>query len=134
MIRFLLEGNGAGTLDSIEGFLNMEAFADPEIGIGGVFQACTLVCLCFVGFHALTTYAEETVNPEKTVGKAIILTCLIYGVICIIMAYFSQLSWPTAYNEINDTGTAAAELVEYVMGNTGSIIFSVIYLSAAFAS
>ncbi|MCI2062179.1 MAG: APC family permease [Eubacteriaceae bacterium] len=134
MVRWLLGGNGAGTTADISGIINIPALSSGAVSFGTVFQQCTLICLCFLGFDALTTYTEETVDPEKTVGKAIIFTCLIYGIICVAMGYLSQLSWPNAWMEITDQGTAAAELVKHVMGNGGSIIFSVIYLTAAFAS
>jgi len=48
----------------------------------------------FLGFDAVTTLTEETINPRKTMPKAIMLIALIGGVIFAIVTYATQLVHP----------------------------------------
>ena len=38
--------------------------------------------------------AEESISPEKDIGKAALISCIIGGLIFIIQAYIIQLVWP----------------------------------------
>lgn len=134
MLRFLIEGNGAGEIITIEGFINSEALGDPNVGWGAVFQSVAVMCLCFLGFDAITTFSEETIEPEKRIGRSIIISCLLAGVIFIIIAYFSQLCWPDAYEHLENPDTGATEVILHYGGATMSFIFTVLYMLGCFGS
>ena len=49
--------------------------------------------MSFLGFDSVTTIAEETVKPEKTIGRALLITCFAAGGY-FIMSYMMQSAWP----------------------------------------
>ena len=44
------------------------------------------MAIVFVGFDSVTTYSEETVNPEKTMPKAVLIICIGAAIEFIIVA------------------------------------------------
>lgn len=132
LIRWLLTGEGAGTLLDISGFATAEALGN--VGWGGIFAACALLALCFLGFDAITTFTEEAKNPRKTVGRAILLSVLLTGVLYTTLAYLAQLSWPAAWMEIENADTGVTELIEMVAGPVMAFVFTVLYIAGCFGS
>lgn len=130
MLKWIATGNGAAT------FFNPTAIINPEeleiVGWGAIFSGASILVLCFLGIDAATTIAEEVVNPEKNVGKAIITVTLGVGLYFIIYSYVMQLSWPTGWMEFESADTGAAELVEYVAGSTMAYLFTAIYVISCF--
>lgn len=68
IIKLLLGGDGAGTLVSSKAIYNPE-----EFNMGNILAASSILAVSFLGFDAVTTMAEETINPKKTVGRAIMI-------------------------------------------------------------
>lgn len=134
IVRWLLTGNGAGTLFSLEGFATLGALQDPSVGMAAVFSAAAVLCLCFLGFDAITTFAEEAVEPRRNIGRAIMITCLVAGSIFVVVAYFTQLAWPDAYRLIVNPDTGATELIELVAGPVMAFLFSVLFITGCFGS
>ncbi|WP_193786997.1 APC family permease [Leucobacter celer] len=83
----LNRGEGLGTVAS------MNPFFHSEVQATAVLSAATVVCFSFIGFDAVTMYAEEAKTP-KIMPKAILLTVLIGGGIFLVTAYFTQLRFP----------------------------------------
>lgn len=58
-------------------------------GFGGVMLGATAVFFAYLGFDAISTSAEETINPQKSLPKAIIITLLLctafYVVVCLVL-------------------------------------------------
>lgn len=59
-----------------------------------IATATSIAVLSFLGFDAISTLAEETRNPRKTVGNATILALLMLGVIFIGQTYLAALAHP----------------------------------------
>jgi len=94
---------------------NMISFYNPgHFDMSGILQATGIVILSYLGFDAISTLAEETVNPEKSVGKAIIFSILIIGIIFIVICFFAGLAYPN-YEELN-VDTAFIDIVSFVGG------------------
>ncbi|PWJ48329.1 putrescine:proton symporter, AAT family [Quadrisphaera granulorum] len=93
----LLQGEGAGTL------VSGRAFAGPETTLPLVLTGATVVCFSFIGFDAVTMYAEEAKSP-KIMPRAIMLTVLLGGAIFLVAAYVTQLRFPdnTPFGEFTD--------------------------------
>lgn len=83
----LKAGEGMGTIAS------MNPFFHSDVQATAVLSAATVVCFSFIGFDAVTMYAEEAKSP-KIMPKAILLTVLIGGGIFLVTAYFTQLRFP----------------------------------------
>ena len=67
-------------------------------GFSGVMLAATTVFFAYLGFDAISTSAEEAINPQKSLPRSIIITLLIctafYIVVCLVltgMVPYSQL-------------------------------------------
>ena len=82
--------------------------------MSGIFQATGIVILSYLGFDAISTLAEETINPEKAVGKAIILSIVVIGILFIITTFFAGIAYPN-YEELN-VDTAFIDIVSFVGG------------------
>jgi amino acid transporter len=132
MLKWLTTGNGAATLVDIKGFYNGGEV--HKLGWGTIFTATSALCLCFLGFDAITTLAEEAYNPTKNIGRAIIIACIGAGAFFVVVGYLSQLSWPDAWSQIKSPDTGAVELIRKVAGSTMSYVFAGIYCVGCFGS
>ncbi|MFJ4164932.1 APC family permease [Microbacterium sp. NPDC089698] len=109
VIAQLAQGHGAGTVASIAPFLH------DGVTMGAVLMGATIVCFSFIGFDAVTMYAEEAKGP-KIMPRAILLTVILGGAIFLVAAYFTQLRFPD-WNEFAPGGD-----MQYVEDSTLPII------------
>ncbi|HBZ08861.1 MAG TPA: amino acid permease [Bacillus bacterium] len=109
-IKGLLNGQGAGTI------LSVLPFIDSNSDMPEIMSIIPVLCFSFLGFDAVTTLAEETKNPEKSIPKAIYLITIIGGVLYILGSYFLQLAWPE-YQTFNDPEASYIEIGMYIGGN-----------------
>ncbi|WP_223693302.1 APC family permease [Leifsonia poae] len=89
VIAQLMRGEGQGTVASVQPFFH------DAVTLGAVLTGATIVCFSFIGFDAVTMYAEEAKSP-KIMPKAILYTVIIGGAIFLITAYFTQLRFPSS--------------------------------------
>jgi putrescine importer len=87
-----------------------------------------VVCFSFIGFDAVTMYAEEAKDP-KIMPKAIMLTVFIGGAIFFVAGYFAQALFPDV-SHFKNTDDTLPEIGLFV----GGTIFKLIFLSGAFAA
>ncbi|MCV9884318.1 APC family permease [Metabacillus halosaccharovorans] len=109
---------------------SMQPFISSDFSIGTIFSGAALICFCFLGFDAVTTMAEETVNPRKTIPRAIFLIVCIAAVLYITIAYLTEIAYPD-FTFVN-SNTASAELIQMVGGNLLSAIFTTVLIVATF--
>ncbi|MFF7291875.1 APC family permease [Microbacterium sp. NPDC008134] len=96
VVAQLLRGDGAATI------LSVGALLHDDVTFTAVLTGATIVCFSFIGFDAVTMYAEEAKDP-KVMPKAILLTVLIGGGIFLVSSYASQLRFPD-WNEFAPGG------------------------------
>lgn len=87
VVAQLAGGAGAGTVVSIA------PFGHDGVAFGAVLAGATIVCFSFIGFDAVTMYAEEAKTP-KIMPRAIVLTVVAGGAIFLIASYVTQLRFP----------------------------------------
>ena len=104
IIRFILEGGGTGTLIAPEVIYNPETFK-----LNSIMSGAAIMAIVFVGFDSVTTYSEETVNPEKTMPRAVVIICVGAAVEFFIVAYLMNCGWPYAPGLIENPDTAITE-------------------------
>lgn len=109
MIRFIVGGGGAGTLFYAEAFYHADSF-----DVNTLMTGAAIMAIVFVGFDSVTTYAEETINPEKTMPKAVLIICIGAAIEFIIVAYLMNCSWPTAVDEMTNPDTAITEFNTHI--------------------
>lgn len=86
---------------------NWEIFM--PFGFGGVMQGAALVFFAYIGFDAVSTAAEETVNPQRNLPIGIIASLGICTVIYIIVSALLTLVSP--YAELNVESPVAEVLL-----------------------
>lgn len=99
----------------------------------GLFGAAALLALSFIGFDAITTLSEDTVNPKKTIPKAILLVAGIGGVFFFSVTYFMQSLFPDV-SIFNDIEGASPEIAVIIGGNLFLSFFLAGALFSVFAS
>lgn len=106
---------------------NTISFYNPgHFELSGILQATGIVILSYLGFDAISTLAEETVEPEKAVGKAIIWSILLSGVIFIIITFFAGMAYPN-YESLN-VDSAFIEIVDFVGGSWLTVFTSIVLI------
>lgn len=103
--KYVTGGGGTGTLIVPEAIYNPETFK-----ISGILTASAILCVSFLGFDAITTMAEDTKEPEKVMGKAVLGVAIGAGILFMIVAYFTQIAWPNAHQLIEDVDSGIFEL------------------------
>lgn len=126
-VMALNKGMGAGTLFSWPAIYNQKTATTSGI-VGGV----GIAALSFLGFDAVTTLAEEAINPAKDIGKAAIWTCLIGGTIFILQAYVGALIWPD-YTTFPNVDSAFISIIAKVGGQGLVVVCSIAFIIALVA-
>ncbi|WP_280834875.1 APC family permease [Mycolicibacterium frederiksbergense] len=117
---YVIRGNGSGSLFDASALFNPGSF-----DAGNVLLAASILAVSFLGFDAVSTMAEETVDPAKTVPRAIMIVPIAAGLGFALISYFTQIAWPQGYQEISNPDAGIFELLERVGGTTLSTIFLV---------
>ena len=65
-----------------------------KVDLHFIATACSIACLSFLGFDGMSTLAEETEQPEKTIGKGIIIALCIMVVVFVAQTYVAALIQP----------------------------------------
>ena len=128
LIHIFAGGGGLGTLTDTTAFFNSVEFASPEVGWAGIFAGASILCMSFLGFDSVTTIAEETIEPEKTIGRALLIVCFAAGGTFILTSYIMQSAWPEAWFSFNDADSGAYEYMGHVLGNVVALIFCAIFI------
>lgn len=109
VIKGLMEGMGLGTL------VDTSPFYTVSIEFPFILTGASILCISFLGFDAVTTLSEETVNPTKTIPRAVFLIVLLGGLLFIGTSYFLQLVYPD-FTNFHHPDAAALEIAMYVGG------------------
>ena len=133
-IKWILGGNGSGTLLDMNAFINLSELNKPDVGISAILGGASILALSFLGFDSVTTVAEEATEPEKNIGKAIITVCLGAGFMFVITSYIFQLAWPEGWCQFENVEAAANELISKVAGQFMQYVFIAIIIICAGAS
>lgn len=124
------DGRGVGSLWS------GQPFVGTDFDFGNMLFGATMVCFSFIGFDAVTMYAEEA-KDRKLMPKAILLTVLLGGAIFLVGSYFAQLRWPDNAefaDNVDDPLPVLGQIAGMdAFGGDGSV-FMWIFTAAGFAA
>lgn len=109
----------------------LKPFYDPSTFSISTFSSGTaLAVLTYIGFDAISTLSEETVDASNTIPKATVLVCLLIGVLSAIEVYAGQLVWPHG-QPFPDVDTAYV----HIAGRAGGIwLFHAVNLTLLIAT
>lgn len=97
-----------------------------------IFSGAAIACYSFLGFDAVSTMAEETIQPEKNVPRAILIVTLLGGGIFIAASWILQQTFSDI--SIFATESASADIAQQVGGVLFSSIFVATLVVAQFTS
>jgi putrescine importer len=87
-IGFLNGGSGEGTI------LSSKPFFGDGLTLDMVLAGTAIACFSYLGFDAISTLAEETHNPGRSVSIAMVAAVAIVTALFVGQAYFAQLVHP----------------------------------------
>ena len=104
-VKYVLNGGGYGEL-------SLDPIYQPgKVDFNFIASGISIAALSFLGFDGMSTLAEETIEPEKTIGKAILIALSIIIVVFVAQTYVAALILPDWENTNLATGFFdAAEL------------------------
>ncbi|MBV1780078.1 APC family permease [Paeniglutamicibacter sp. ABSL32-1] len=115
----------------------MPSIVDMMIGMGpgttAIFAGSAILCLSFLGFDAVSSLAEETVDPKKVIPKAIILVTLLGGVLFVVISVIANLAFPdwSAYTSVD---SAALDVTHAAGGAFLEAFFTAAYIAGCFGA
>ncbi|HEY4006768.1 MAG TPA: APC family permease [Pseudonocardia sp.] len=112
--------------------LSAEPFANPATTLGAIAGGAGIAAYSFLGFDAVTTLTEETIEPRRTMPKAIMLVALLGGVIFAVVTYATQLVHPGF--QFADSDSAAFEIARTIGADLFAAIFLAGFVVTQFAS
>ncbi len=122
----------ADVLGAGGGGVTLEPFWNSTSTIGAVSAGAALTAYSFIGFDAVSTFAEEAVDPSRTVPRAIVLTATLAGLIFVVVAYVVQLTHPGGSFESPDS--AALDIARQIAGDLFGAIFLATVIVAQFTA
>jgi amino acid transporter len=88
-VKFVfIDGHGTG------GFSISPLFQPEHVNLKFLATATSIAALSFLGFDGISTLAEETSDPKKTVGRATVAALVILGLIFMLETYMAALIHP----------------------------------------
>lgn len=81
---------------------------------GNLLSGAAVLATSFLGFDAVSTFAEETKDPRKTVPRAVILVAVGAAFAFTLIAYIMQIAWPAGWHDIKDPNTGILSLFEHL--------------------
>jgi putrescine importer len=118
--------------DATKPLFDLAPLYQSKVDISLIVAGAAIACYSFLGFDAVTTLTEETINPQKVIPKAILLVAFLGGAIFIATAYFVQLAHPGYTFESVDS--AAFEIAKNIGGDLFVSIFVIGLIIGQFAS
>jgi putrescine importer len=88
-VRYLVHLHMGSAAFYLEPIFDKKTFSAPA-----VFRGTSIAVLTYIGFDGISTLSDEARDPARTIPRAILLTCLLTGVLATIEVYLAQLVWP----------------------------------------
>jgi len=97
-------------------------------GFDGLLTATVIAFFAYMGFEEIVKLAEETINPEKIIPRALFISCAIVIVIYSLVSVCAVSVIP--YQQLAASKSPLADIANTRFGNIGIITISVIALFA----
>ncbi|MFD0043730.1 APC family permease [Pseudarthrobacter scleromae] len=119
---------GSGRVDLLAPFTGV----DGAEGFSPILAGAAILCLSYLGFDAISTFAEEAKNPQRSIPRAITITTVVAGLIFLGLAYISHLLLPVG--TFSNPDSAAIEVVATAGGNLLVAFFTSAYIAGSLGS
>jgi APA family basic amino acid/polyamine antiporter len=101
---FINPANHTPYIPAVSVYTDEQGFAHPFGGIGGILAAAGTVFFAFIGFDAVSTTAQETINPKRTMPIGILGTLAFCTVLYILFGHVLS-----GLGSVNDFRTGGRE-------------------------
>lgn len=112
--------------------ITADPFWNVDLGISPLVAGAAVAAYSFIGFDAVSTFAEEAVDPRRTVPRAIVLTAAIAGSIFVFVAFVVQSVHPGATFDNPDSATL--DIARDIGGDLFGAIFLATVIVAQFTA
>jgi len=126
-IQSILQGEGTGQLFTSLPFYN------PKESFSFIIAGAALLCFSFLGFDSVTTFSEETIQPEKNIPRAVFIITIVGGLVFTTISYITHNVWPN-YMSFKNADAASHEIILLIGGNFVDTIFLVFTAVGIFGS
>ena len=107
-------------------------FVNPATTFVSISAGAGIAAYSFLGFDAVTTLTEETIDPRRTMPKAIMLIALLGGIIFFVVTYATQLVHPGG--QFDNPDSAAFDIAKTIGADLFAAIFLAGFVVTQFAS
>jgi len=107
-------------------------FFKPHVPLSATMSGAAIAAYAYLGFDAVSTLTEETIDPKRTMPRAILWIALIGGAIFVLAAYSLQLAHPGT--DFHNSDSAAFEVAKTIGGDVFVTVFLGGLILAQFAS
>ncbi len=126
------------TLIEVSGLVIIIAIGLPHLGsvnywempqgYNGLFAASALIFFAYQGFESMVKFSEETIKPETTVPKALILAIAISVILYVLVALsvVSVMGW----QQLAVSKAPFADIVSGTLGEEAAVIIAIVALFA----
>jgi putrescine importer len=114
------------------GWVSTHPFTGVDSNFSMISAGAAIAAYSFLGFDAVTTLTEETIDARRTIPRAIMLTAVIGGAIFIVVAYTTQLVHPGG--TFDDSASAAFAIAKEIGGSFFGSVFLAGVVLAQFSS
>jgi putrescine importer len=127
-VRFVVDAHGVG------GLLNSSVIYSPQtFALRPLMLGAGVAALSYIGFDAISTLAEDTVDPTRDIPIATIGVCILQTAICFITVYLAALVWPHS-QAFPDPDTAILDIGRKLGGTWMFLSLTIVLLVAGLAS
>jgi putrescine importer len=92
-----------------------------------------IATLSYIGFDAISTLAEDTIDPRRDIGFSTILVCVLQTLICVLTVYLASLVWSN-YHSFPEAETAILDIGRRAGGTFLFVLITFVLLVAGLAS
>ncbi len=126
--RYVAATNGLAGLFDLRGVWRPESF-----GMRPMMLGASIAAISYIGFDAISTLAEDTVNPERDIAFSTVLVCVLQTVFCVATVYLAALVWPD-YRTFPEAETVILDISRRVGGSWMFGFITFVLLVAGLAS
>ena len=111
---------------------SLAPFHGSTASAAAVMAGAAIACYSFLGFDAVSTLAEETVDPTTSIPRATIIAAASAGLIFVATVYLLALAHPSL--KFADIDNAGFEILQGATGNTFSTVFTCVLIISNLAA
>jgi amino acid transporter len=117
VVRWIITVQGIHAVDWLVPFFDRGTF-DAK----AVLHGTSIAVLTYIGFDGISTLADEAREPKRDIPRAIVLTCVVAGVLAAIEVYAAQVVLPrgTVFPNVETAYPEVARLIG------GWVLFSIV--------